>query len=407
MDIDKELENIMNDPLLDISDQEKSLFDIPADMKKVQAEKKNKPDYVAQRKVCKNFGDYQPLFEQVHQELKSGKRNLVKVAKTYNFSDGHFYVIEGQILLLEKTDELKKLNNGSMDGRTRCIFENGTESDILLQTLRKSVVSEGYAITETEMESENKFMTNDDLQKNDYVTGYIYVLSSLSNLPEIANKENLYKIGFTINTVEERIADAVNDPTYLMAPVKIEATYKIVNQNSHVFETLIHQVLDVVQLQISIKDKTGTIYHPKEWYMVPLPVIDTIIKKILDESIIHYIYNPEMKCLEKTIVKPQSTFNTSGMKVLTLNIKKIHFDEIMRGDKSIEYRELKQTTLNKYTYIDDADGKRYLRHYDALHLFVGYHKDRESAIVKVKDITYNDGIVEYHLGHILEHIEQE
>jgi hypothetical protein len=77
----------------------------------------------------------------------------------------------------------------------------------------------------------------------------------------------------------------------------------------------------------------------------------------------------------------------------------------MSGAKKIEYRELKQTTLNKYTYLDETDGKRYLRRYDALRLFVGYNKDRESALVQVTDITYNKGIVEYHLGLILEKIE--
>ncbi len=109
-----------------------------------------------------------------------------------------------------------------------------------------------------------------------------------------------------------------------------------------------------------------------------------------------------MECLEKRVVKKESTFDTTGLKVLTLNIKKIYFDEIMSGEKKIEYRELKQTTLNKYTYLDESDGKRYLRRYDALRLFVGYHKDRESALVQVTDITYNEGLVEFHLGMILE-----
>ena len=76
----------------------------------------------------------------------------------------------------------------------------------------------------------------------------------------------------------------------------------------------------------------------------------------------------------------------------------------MSGAKKTEYRELKQTTLNKYTYLDETDGKRYLRRYDALRLFVGYNKDRESALVQVTDTTYNEGIVEYHLGLILEKI---
>ena len=131
----------------------------------------------------------------------------------------------------------------------------------------------------------------EELFTEDQVTGYIYVLSSLSTQPEIANQKDLYKIGFTTNTVEERIANATNDPTYLLAPVIIEASYKIVNLNSHIFESLIHQVLDAVQMQITIADNKGVIYHPKEWYVVPFPVIETIIKKILDGTITKYIYN--------------------------------------------------------------------------------------------------------------------
>lgn len=407
MNIDDELDDLLNDPLLNLSDKEMSLFDIPADMRQVQ-EKREKADYIAKRKVCEDFDKFSNLFVNVHLELQSGRRSLVKLSKTANINPGKFFIISGQMVYLDKLDEkyLNK-NNKRYDGRTRCIYENGTESDILLQTLRKSVMDDGFAITETQEETEKSMFSSNKLSSNDKVTGYIYVLSSLSSQPEITNQKDLYKIGFTINSVEERIADAANDPTYLMAPVKIEASYKIVNMNSHVFETLIHQVLDAVQMQITITDNTGIACHPKEWYLVPFPVIETIIHKILDGTITRYVYNPQMKCLEKTIVKSESTFDTTGMKLLTLIIKKVFFDEIMKGEKTIEYRELKQTTLNKYTFIDVTDGKRYLRRYDALRLYVGYDKNRESAIVEVLNTTYHEGIVEYHLGRILEHIKKE
>lgn len=407
MNIDEELDELLNDPLLNLSDKEIPLFDIPADMKKAE-EKREQADYIAKRKACEDFDRFRNLFVNVHHDLQSGRRSLVKLSKTANISPGRFFIISGQMVYLDKLDEtyLNKKNK-RYDGRTRCIYENGTESDILLQTLRKGVMDDGFAITETQEETERSMFDLDGLSDNDKVTGYIYVLSSLSTLPEIANQQDLYKIGFTINSVEERIANAVNDPTYLMAPVKIKASYKIVNLNSHVFETLIHQVLDAVQMQITVTDKTGAVCHPQEWYVVPFPVIETIIRKILDGSITRYVYNPQMKCLEKTIVKTVSSFDTSGMKLLTLNIKKTFFDEIMKGDKKTEYRELKQTTINKYTFIDDADGKRYLRRYDALRLYVGYDKNRESAIVEVLDTTYNEGVVEYHLGRILEHIKKE
>lgn len=402
MDIDKELEALFDDPLLNVSEEEKSLFDIPQDMRRVIAKKK--ADYVAQHKLCENFDEYKPLFAKVHRELKQGLRSLVKITKTATLAEGRFYFVSGQMLLLEKIGELKKSSNFLPDARTRCVYENGTESDILLQTLRKNVVGDGYAVTELQEDGNGKFFSNSDVTADDKVTGFIYVLSSLSQDPAIKEVKHLYKIGFSTNSVEQRIANAEKEPTYLMAPVKIQASYKVVNVNSQKFEDLIHQVLKPAQFQVSIFDDKGVEHQPQEWFVVPLPVVDVIIKKIMDGSIVGYTYNPEQECLERRIVKEKSTFDTKGMRVLTLNIKKIYFDEIMSGAKKIEYRELKQTTLNKYTYLDESDGKRYLRRYDAIRFFVGYHKDRESALVQVKDITYNEGIVEYHLGLVLERI---
>lgn len=402
MDIDKELKAIFDDPLLDIGGEEQDLFDIPQDMRRVIAKKK--ADYVAQHKLCENFEDYNHLFAKVHRELKQGRRSLVKINKTATLAEGRFYIVSGQMLLLEKIGELKKSSNFLPDARTRCIYENGTESDILLQTLRKNVVGDGYAVTELQDETNAGFFDNSDVVANDKITGYIYVLSSLSQDPAIKDVKHLYKIGFSTNSVEQRIANAENEPTYLMAPVKIQASYKVVNMNSQKFEDLIHLLLKPVQFQVSVFDEKGIEHQPQEWFVVPLPVVDVIIQKIMDGSIVGYAYNPQLECLEKRVVKEKSTFDTTGMKVLTLNIKKIYFDEIMSGTKKIEYRELKQTTINRYTYLDETDGKRYLRRYDALRLFVGYHKDRESALVQVKDITYNNGVVEYHLGLILEMI---
>jgi hypothetical protein len=297
MDIDKELEEIFDDPLLKLNAEEQSLFDMPQDMRRVIAKKK--ADYVAQHILCENFEDYKPLFEKVHQELREGKRSLVRINKTATLAEGRFYFVSGQMLLLEQIGELKRSSNFLPDARTRCIYENGTESDILLQTLRKSVVGDGYAISELQEESESKFFNEKDIVSNDLVTGYIYVLSSLSDNPTVKDEKNLYKIGFTTNTVEQRVANAENDPTYLMAPVKIVATYKVVNLNSQKFEDLVHQLLKAVQYQVVVYDKMGVAHQPQEWFVVPLPVLDAIIRKIMDNTIIGYTYNPQLECLER------------------------------------------------------------------------------------------------------------
>ena len=288
MNIDKELEAIFDDPLLKMSEEEESLFDIPQDMRRVIAKKT--PDYVAQHKLCENFQDYKPLFAKVHQELKEGKRSLVKINKTATLVAGRYYFVSGQMLLLEQIGELKKSSNFLPDARTRCIYENGTESDILLQTLRKNVVGDGYAISELQDETDSHFFSNSDIATDDHVTGYIYVLSSLSDDPAVKAEKNLYKIGFTTNDVEQRIANAENEPTYLMAPVKIVATYKVVNLNSQMFEDLVHQLLMAVQYQVVVYDEKGIAHQPQEWFVVPLPVVDVMIKKIMDGSIVGYIY---------------------------------------------------------------------------------------------------------------------
>lgn len=308
MDIDKELEEIFDDPLLNISDKEMDLFTFPADM--CQAiEGKKKADYIAQRKLCEDFEKYRPLFLQVHKDLKKGFRSLMRISKTVNLQAGHYYFIDGQMLLLESIGERRRSSNFLPDARTRCIYENGTESDILLQTLRKSVVGNGYAVTELQEETDSSFFNNSDLTQNDQVTGYIYVLRSLSETPEIATQENLYKIGFSTKTVEERIANAAHDPTYLMAPVKIMATYKVVNMNSQKFEDLIHQVLKAVQFHVIVTDDEGIRHEPREWFIVPLNIVDIIIQKIMDFSIINYSYNAKMQCLEQRSFAQASDLN--------------------------------------------------------------------------------------------------
>lgn len=401
MDLKKELEELFDDPLLDISSKEASLFSIPEDMRKVM-ESKKQPDYVAQHKRCEDFHLYQPLFRQVHDDLKRGKRSLIRVTKTASMEAGGFYIVSGQMLYLDRVDELEKAVNGTLDGRTRCIYENGTESDILLQTLRKNVVSDGYAITPKAEDIEHGFFSNNDIGEQDLVTGYIYVLRSLSEEQTIKSQQNLYKIGFSTTAVEERIANAANEPTYLMAPVEIVASYKVVNLHSQRFEDMIHQILKPVQFHLTVFDHKGEEHHPKEWFVVPLNVVDVIIEKILDGSIVDYTYNAQMNCLEKVVTRNTPTFHTEGLKVLTLCVRKSLYESYVKGKERVHRIALKQNNVNKYTYIDDSDGKRYLRRYDAVRFFEGYTKEERCALIEIDDIVFSDGVVVFYLGAVLE-----
>ena len=407
MDIDDELEKIFSDPLMDVSYREAKLFDIPSDMKVAMEAHKVSPDYVAKRKVCDDFPQFEALFLKVHNDLKTGRRQLKRISKTTNIMEGHFYIVDGQMVYLARVFEKVKGSNGSLDGRTRCIYENGTESDILLQTLRKNVVGDGYAITETQEETDSKFFSQDDVKAEDRVTGYVYVLRSLSDKPEIRNIKNLYKIGFSTSRVEERVANAEHEPTYLMAPVEIVSTYKIVNMHSQKFEDLVHQVFKEVNFRFKVADDMGIMHEATEWYQVPLEIIDSVVQRIMDGSIVYYSYNRQLQCLEQNVKERPSKLDLSGMKVLTLNVDKKNFELIASGETKEECCVLKQTTLSKYTYIDEADGKRYLRRFDVLKLCVGNRANSMSVVVEVTDTTYADGVITYQLGNVLEVIRMD
>ena len=399
----KELEELFDDPLLsDVGPDTLGLFDVPETLQKKNYKSS---DYVAQRKPCENFEYYAQGFQRVHYELKIGKRSLKKLTKSQSLQAGSYYITSGVLLYLEHIGELiEKEGRKKKDARTRCIFENGTESDIYLDTLRKSVASEGYLVTEsTEKDAtifEKKFsvVTNEDVHD-----GWIYVLRSLSNNPEIKKVENLYKIGFSTVPVEQRIAGAASDPTYLMDNVEIVYSGKTYNMKTQKFESLIHQFFSAVQFNFMVTDKHGKKHKPKEWYQIPLETIKAVIDKIIDGSIIHYRYNPSFQSLERIEPEKEKSKYTD-LNILTLIIKKVWFDEIMAGNKSIEYRELKQTTLGRYTWVEKETGKRYLKKFDAIRFNVGYNKNRDTALVEVLDTTFdqNGQKVEYHLGKILE-----
>jgi hypothetical protein len=203
-------------------------------------------------------------------------------------------VHQGTLLYLESTSDLIKDKYGKFDGRTRVIFENGTESNMKFRSLGKILLDNGKAVSA--MVNKGTNVVNDD----DNATGYIYILKSLSDNPEIRALDNLYKIGFTSNTVAERTKKAKSDPTYLMADVESVAEFKTFNVNPQKLEDLIHTFFIRVKLDIKVKDDKGNIKSPKEWYIVPLDIIKQVIELIISGEIINYRYDDLNQRLVKT-----------------------------------------------------------------------------------------------------------
>ena len=261
--------------------------------------KKDKTDFVARRKPCKNFKDYEAKFKEIQKEIKEGKRKLI-IHKEHHLKEGNYFVLDGILLFLEKIDDpiIKEFNDKTqgkrkrLDPRIRCIFENGMESNMYLRSLGKELYNNGSTVIQSNEEAFKQFNEGfSPITDEDKATGNIYVLSSLSDKPEIQSIKDLYKIGFSTTSVEERIENAENETTFLMAPVKIVSSYKTFNLNPQKFEDLIHQVFSTRRLDIKVADKEGNLKQPKEWYIVPIRVIEQAIELIINKQIQNYKFD--------------------------------------------------------------------------------------------------------------------
>ena len=103
----------------------------------------------------------------------------------------------------------------------------------------------------------------------------------------------IHKIGVTGGKVEARIAGADKDATYLLAAVDIVATYKLHNLNRTRLEGIFHRLFGAAQLDLTIEDRFGNPVKPREWYLVPLHVIDEAVKRIQDGSVTDVVYDPK------------------------------------------------------------------------------------------------------------------
>ena len=291
------VEDILGDDPMNllVGDDDSSIFNLTH----VKKSERIRPDYVSRRTKCLDFESYAALFQTVHDDLKAGRRKLVEF-KEENLKEGKFFVLRGILLFLEKSDNKEttfEFESGTRirsDGRTRCIFDNGTESTMLYRSLYKALLQDGFEVSEyQEMEAEHQ-ISDEDKQN-----GYIYVLSSLSTNPQVANTPDLYKIGCCSGAVSDRIKNAANEPTYLLSDVKIILTARCYNINVFQLEGAIHDFFSRSNISFEVIDKDGNIHHPKEWFIAPLSIIEEAISLIVNDDISKYEYNAEMKLIVK------------------------------------------------------------------------------------------------------------
>jgi hypothetical protein len=247
----------------------------------------NEPDYVASRKACKNFGKYKKLFETIHKELREKQRVLKDFRGERFIKKGVYFVLKGVVGYVASVGKMKREKNVA-NARLHCIFENATESDMLLRSLSAELYKDGKIVSQLNSEVENDFK---QISEDDKLSGYIYILKSKSDDELIRNIEDLYKIGYSSTSVKERIKNAKNEVTYLMADVEYITSYKVYNMDAKKLEKLLHQFFGNSCLNIKIMGEDGEYHNPREWFIAPLEVIKQAIVMIENGEILNHSYD--------------------------------------------------------------------------------------------------------------------
>ena len=138
------IEDILSGDMFGILDDAEDIFTL-----KHVPQEREQAELVARREPCKEFDKYELLFKECHADLKAGKRKLIKFNERF-LEEGNFFILKGVMVYLGKIYEAKKDKFQKLDGRTLCIFENGTQSNMLMRSLGKGLFDDGYAISEHE-----------------------------------------------------------------------------------------------------------------------------------------------------------------------------------------------------------------------------------------------------------------
>lgn len=263
------------------------------ELKHVRSTKeKQAAEEVAQRTPCQSFGIFKPLFAEVRRQIDEGQRKVVPHKNEGGVNKGNFFILSGQMAYIADWGEEFDHSSGQKDRRLRVIFDNGTESNLLLRSLQKDLGQDETSRRVTDPALGPLF--SDQEEAEDKAVGYVYVLRSKSeNAFIVENQKVIHKIGITKGSVKKRVANAAKDPTYLLADVEIVETYKVSNLDLNKLEKLLHKFFEPARLDLQLKDRFGFDVEPREWFLVPLSVIEEAIQKLIDGTLPQFCYDPK------------------------------------------------------------------------------------------------------------------
>lgn len=288
------LDDIFDDDDLDVSEALTTIRNV------TPAEERLVPDHRAEFYPCHDFDRFRETFERTQAALDSGEREVrpINPNEEVRVDEGSLFIRKGLLTYVAEKAEMTA-RAGKRDHRLRIIFSNGTESDPLLSSFRKALADDptaraihrhGLGALDPEWEADRIDLT-----------GTVYVLRSKSKEPQIADVRNiLLKIGVTTQDVRRRVADARNDPTFLLAPVEIIATYDLVNLSWRKVEGLLHRFFDAARPRdLWITDRFGRKVYPREWFYVLPEHVSMAVQAIRDGNLHEKEYDPETQTIRE------------------------------------------------------------------------------------------------------------
>ena len=276
------IEDVLADDMANLLEEGTDLFAL-----KHVPKSRTSPDRVASRQPADDFEEFEPLFTACHEELRRGLRNLEPFKNPQKIAVGSFFVLNGVLVYVADMGERRQDSTGDSNARLRCIFENGTESDLLLRSLASQLYQGGKTVTDS---SPLKERIEVDPRT---AHGVIYVLRSLSEDAQVKAIPHLHKLGCTSKPTGTRTKDTIKESTYLMAPVELAAEYLVPLGAEHEIEQLLHRLFAAVRLDATFERDGRATKEAREWFSVPLEVIDEAINLIDTDAVTNYEYDPD------------------------------------------------------------------------------------------------------------------
>jgi hypothetical protein len=255
------------------------------------------PEDVATRKTCADFTRFKPLFVKVQKELDGGTRETRRVTTMERITQGEFFIVEGQIAYVAEVGaEERRTKDERADYRLRVVFDNGTESNLLMRSFQRALHKDETSRLIADMSLGPLF--GGVAEAADIESGTLYVLRSKSLHPFIAEHRDLvHKIGVTGGDIKIRTQAAESDATFLFADVEVADKHVLYNINRSKLENVLHRFFAEARLNIEIPDRFGRPVRPREWFLVPLPVIREAVQHVAKGTLTHVRYDTKSASL--------------------------------------------------------------------------------------------------------------